>query len=342
MSRVDHGVLQASVLQYLQEHWPSRGVLAIQEFTAITHGWENEVYSFRLVDHEKSGCEDLILRIYPGHDGVAKSTWEFDVMGLLGRTGFPVPAVYLLDFSEAFLPKPFVIMERIIGPNMRDMLLDNPNIDGKLLDVFCQLLVSVHNWDWQPHRKSLAPRLPKSQALAFMEELKKWSRVAGPRFGPAFDWCATWCSHISWEPPCLTHGDFHPANILMSSGDTPFVIDWGGARLQDFRFDLAWTILLMSTYGGEQLRDLILDTYQAISGKHVLDIKYFEVVAALRRLISVYLSVTEGAEKLGMRPGAAVDMQNDLPHLERVYEIFKDRTEMSLPVIEDFLVGMGP
>ena len=342
MDRFRDGVEQAVFRQYLQEHWPGGGALAIEDFRAITDGWENEVYSFRLTNHEKGVGQDLILRVYPGCDGVVKSSWEFDIMGLLGRTGFPVPAVYLLEPAGVFSPKPFMIMEKITGPSLREMLLDDPNPQGKLLDTFCQILVDLHSWDWQPHRGVLAPMLIESQALGFQQDLRKWSGVFGHGFEPAFDWLSTEYSQMGWEPLCLPHGDFHPGNILMRGGNSPFVIDWGGARLQDFRFDLAWTMLLMSTYGGEELRDSILGKYQAISGKHVLNMECFEAVAALRRLLSVYLSVTKGAEQLGMRPGAAAMMQNDLPHLERVYGVFQDRTEMDLPVIEDFLAGMCP
>ena len=345
MGRSGDGVDQGAFLEYLQEHWPSGGALTIQEFRAITDGWENEIYSFRMIDHGKGVCEDLILRIYPGHDGVVKSRWEFDIMGLLRRTGFSVPEVHLLEPTGAFLQKPFMIMEKIDGPTLRDMLLDDLNCHldygGKLLDIFCQLLVDLHRWDWQGHRGKLASSIPKNQALAFQQELEKWSRVADHGFEPAFDWLSIQYSHMDWEPPCLTHGDFHPANIIMSWNDTPFVIDWGGSRFQDFRFDLAWTMLLMSTYGGKGLRDMILGRYQAISGKHVPNMECFEAAAALRRLISVYLSVTRGAEQLGMRPDAVTMMQSDLPHLERVYRVFQDRTATNLPVIEDFFAEMG-
>ncbi|NLJ84897.1 MAG: phosphotransferase family protein [Firmicutes bacterium] len=324
---------------YVEKCWPNRGTAILRDFQSITGGWENEVYSFQLAFQGESSGKDLILRVYPGQDGVGKSRREFGIMDLLGRTGFPVPTVYHVEPSLAHLGKPFMLMEKIPGTSLGDLFYADSGSQGELLTLFCQLLVDLHHWNWREHEDVLLLMLPEDRDFAL--QIKAWQQVAGPGFESAFRWLTVGYDRVVWQEPCLTHCDFHPENILMKDGENPFVIDWGGARLQDFRFDLAWTILLMSTYASKEVGELVLKQYQEISKTKILDIEYFQVVAALRRLLSIYLSARDGAAELGMAPGAEALMMSDMGHIERVYEMFCDHTDLRLPIIEGFLDRLG-
>lgn len=77
----------------------------------------------------------------------------------------------------------------------------------------------------------------------------------------------------------LTHGDYHPGNILRR-GDVLSVADWSGARRSDPHYDLAWTLLLLSIYHGEQMYPVVLHGYR--SGAPLPDLGPFEILAGLR------------------------------------------------------------
>ena len=331
------------LLSYLQKHWPGGGLLDIRNFTRITSGWESEVYSFQLVNQSDDTSSDLVLRVYPGNDAKAKSRWEFGIIDLLSTTGFPVPDVYLLEVEASPFLRPFLIMEKISGPSLRELISNaTPHDATGLVNVFCQLFVDLHSWNWREHEATLASISKAGRISDLKVELRTWQRLAGLGWESTFDWLLTQHAKLVDQPPCLTHGDFHPDNIIMREESIPYVIDWGGARLQDFRLDLAWTILLVGTYDRWEMGEMILEQYESILGKNVADIHYFYAVAALRRLLSVYISVTSGAAELGMRQGAETMMVRDLPHLWRVYQVWQSNTGMDVPVIQDFLDELDP
>jgi len=140
--------------------------------------------------------------------------------------------------------------------------------------------------------------------------------------------------------PCLAHGDFHGDNILIRDDGAPFVIDWGNIRVSDRRADLAWTLLLSSTYGHPEMRPRILQEYERIAGCRMEDMEFFDVAACLRRLASICGSLDQGADQLGMRPGAEGMMRN-ASHIRSVYDLLLERTGIRIPRIEALLAGLG-
>ncbi len=146
--------------------------------------------------------------------------------------------------------------------------------------------------------------------------------------------------------PCgrlaITHGDYHPNNVLLRLDGSPVVIDWGAVAIADPRRDLAWTLLLMCTYGYPELYEPILRGYERAEGAVVEQLCYFEVVAACRRFCDVLVSLRSGADMLGMRAGAEALMRQQGEHLRGVYALLWDRTGgIAIPEIEKLLEELG-
>jgi aminoglycoside phosphotransferase (APT) family kinase protein len=130
--------------------------------------------------------------------------------------------------------------------------------------------------------------------------------------------------------------DYHPYNILLRCDGAAFVIDWTSAQVSDYRLDLAWTLLLMSTYGNPEARDLVLREYERIAGHEAEQIEFFEVAACLRRLVTIHISLSAGAETMGMRAGAE-DAMADSDHIAKVYALLQERTGIRIAEIEQLL-----
>ena len=131
--------------------------------------------------------------------------------------------------------------------------------------------------------------------------------------------------------------DYHPYNILIREDGAAFVIDWTNLDVSDYRLDLAWTLLLMSTYGNPGACELVLGEYERAAGRRVDQIEYFEIAACLRRLFSIVVSLESGAAALGMRPGAEAMIKN-VSHIESVHERLRDRTGITIPRVEKLLL----
>ena len=68
---------------------------------------------------------------------------------------------------------------------------------------------------------------------------------------------------------------------------------------------------------------------------------YFDVAACLKRLFSVVVSLSDGAEKLGMRPGAEAVMKQQIGALESVYDLLLERTGIRVAEVERLLVSLS-
>jgi hypothetical protein len=82
---------------------------------------------------------------------------------------------------------------------------------------------------------------------------------------------------------------------------------------------------------------IILGAYESISGRKVRDFEFFEVLAILRRLTDVSVSLIRGAEEMGMRAGAEEMMRESKQHLIKVHDLLKERTGLRLPEFEELL-----
>ena len=125
-------------------------------------------------------------------------------------------------------------------------------------------------------------------------------------------------------------------NVLIRSDGKPFVIDWMNFDITDYRIDVAWSLLLASTNGNPEARDYLLGTYEDIAGNKVEDIEFFEALAAARRLFSIYISLSLGPEKLGMRP-EAVEMMKQGDHINSVIKVLCDRTGITFMGFDELL-----
>jgi aminoglycoside phosphotransferase (APT) family kinase protein len=235
-------------------------------------------------------------------------------------------------------------MERIDGPVLwarleQATLEEQPMLFG----LFYQLLVQLHTLDWRRF-------VDKTDQQAYTEPyvfIDRWLKMAYSRlqhhllagFQAAVDWVAQRHHSLACLRPAPVHQDFHPSNVLLRADGSPVVIDWTGFAVSDARFDLAWTLLLAYAHVDGGLRDLILQGYEALRGEAVTQIECFEVIAALRRLFDLMVSLGSGAEQQGMRPETVALMKAQMAAYQRVYALLVAHTGVHIVEIEQILKG---
>lgn len=313
-------------------------LVEISDVQPISDGWETEVYRFLLTHGARPATR--ILRLYPGVDAVEKSTREYQGMTLLRRvSGYPVPSMLRHETDPAWLGKPFVVMQQIDGLPLGRLMREQPERAPELAQRFVSLLVRLHRVAYAPFvglnagapGDFLANKLALAHSLMVEQLGQTWTL-------PALDWLAARQADALPARLAVLHGDFHPFNVLVTADDAAFVIDWGNIEVGDFRYDLAWTLLLAATQGGGQReRDQLLSAYEQQTGQPVEQIAYFEVIAALRRLLGYTVVLTNGAAEAGLRPEAADILRGQRPHFRAVYAILRAHTGLRLPEIERLL-----
>ena len=329
--------LQSQLLGYYQAQQPTLKNPHVIALTHISDGWENDVYSF-MVEHD-DGRDERILRIYPGDNAAVKSVREFNGMRQLFVQGYAVPEVFILENDLAWFGKSFVIMQKIDGKLMGVVERDaTPERRQVLLTQFCQLFVDLHCLDVSAFLPPQAPPTLDDPFWFVRRTLQEWrtliAAVGHNEFDPIMDWLEERMTGVPCQQHAVLHGDFHALNILINRAGEPFVIDWTNIAVGDFRFDLAWTLLLHGLYGGAGERERILREYQRIAGGAVEDLAFFDMMALTKRLASVVISIADGAEKMGMRPETVAIMKQEKEKLVVMTARLKEHTGITLPEVE--------
>lgn len=333
--------VQRSLQAYYAQACPAKRGLQVKDLSSITAGWESEMYAF---DVEYGPAEDrrretLVLRLYPGDQAHAKAAHEFHSMRQLHQAGYPVPYVHMLERTNSPFGKPCVIMERIAGQVMGPLFSSaRGEQQREILTRFCALFVQLHRLDWRPFVED-GTRDATQGPYGFVDRSLRRAHDVLAQFSlrgflPIVAWLEERRDTVSCRQPALVHGDFHPNNILLRDDGSAVVIDWAGLQVSDARFDLAWTLLLTGTHGSVEWRDSILQEYEHLVGARVEQLEWFETFACLRRLRVVTVSLSEGAEKLGLRPDAVTMMQQQMGAIQQVYALLLERTGIRVAEVE--------
>ena len=330
--------------QYLKARFRDKTVLSITRLDKIADGWESDNYVLTVEygeDHRTS--EDWVWRIYSGVGNREKAILEFTSMQKLFSAGYPVPRVLLLEVDHSPIDRPFIMMEYIQGKVMWP-LLDSSSVAKRerLLDQFCQLFVQLHDLDWKLFDNSL----PIDKTYFFLDQWLAEAREAIQRFpnfdaSPFLDWVTVHRDLFACDHPSPIQQDFHPGNILIRADCSAVVIDWAHFTISDFRFDLAWTLVLAYAHGWAGMRDLILQGYESHLGKPVEQIEAFEAVACARRLFDLTISLTLGPEHLGMTNQAIDSIRSHMDAHRRVYRLFVERTGLQVQVFDELFGESG-
>ncbi len=328
--------------QYLREKFRDKPALSIARLEKITDGWESDNYLLTVeYGNVPRTREDWVWRIYSGVGDQAKATREFNSMKRLLAVGYPVPRVHLLEAEHSPFERPFIIMEYIPGAVMWD-LLGSSSAERRiqLIDQFCRFFVQLHALDW----KLFDDSLPDDDPFFFIDRwlseargmLRNFPEVDGD---PFLDWVTARRDLLVCARPSPTHQDFHPGNILFYTDHQLFAIDWTSFAVTDYRFDLGWTLMLAQAYGWPEARDQILNGYQRHAGKQVEQIEVFEAIECARRLLDLTVSLTHGAQRMGMNAQVTEKIRASMEAHRRVHRLFVERTGLHIKAFDELFEG---
>jgi len=329
---------QIQVLElYLKKKFVDKTGLSIIHIDKLADGWESNNYLVTVEYDAPRTYANWVLRIFSGVGNQEKAAREFDSMKKLFAVGYPVPQVILLETEHSPVGRPFIIMEYVPGETMWEMLEHvSTEEQEQLIDQFCQLFVKLHALDW----KRFDDSLPDDDPFYFIDLWLDEARRVLHRFPevdatPILDWVIARREVYACTLPSPVHQDFHPGNILIKTDRSALVIDWTNFDVTDFRFDLAWTLVLADAYGGQRLRDQIFLGYQHHARKTVEQIEAFEAIASARRLLDISVSLTQGSHMMGMNAEAREAMLANMRAHQRVYRLFLTHTALRIRIFED-------
>jgi len=237
---------------------------------------------------------------------------QFRAMELVGANSqVPVPTTRWFEADSGPLGAPFFVMDRVAGrvpadipPYLMDgwLLAASAGDQRSLQDDSIRILADLHgiaidDLDVGFLDTPAAGATPLARHVNNQRTYYDWSR--GDRRHPiierAFDWLdKNWPDNEG--PTVISWGDSRIGNIMYADdGFAPVAaFDWEMAALAPQEMDLAWMIFLHTFFqeiaaaleipGMPHFlrRDETIATYEAISGRQVQNLEWFEVYAALR------------------------------------------------------------
>jgi aminoglycoside phosphotransferase (APT) family kinase protein len=323
--------------EYYHQKYPNKQTLRIADTKEITDGWETKLYKYSInyFLNDKPASEQHVIRVF-SDNAASTSEKEFHVMMKLRDNGYSVPAVFHNDINGAIIGKPFIIMEYLSGNTMdyRFRCVSDSERE-ELYKQMIELFVDLH----KVGVSKIFPEIKLTDTEDYLSFFLNMidGRIAESKLGwvnPVVDWLRERRDDVKVRELSVLHGDFHGRNILYREDGSPAVIDWSGIHVGDYRFDLAWTLILFSTFGGSFFRELLMNLYSDVSGEEITDIEFFEVLGCLVRLVHVFPSFLKKDDVTGVVSKSEVMTPDISDHFLKVYDMLVSRTGIKLPEFE--------
>lgn len=325
--------ISEQLTQYIAEQYSNSTNVSISNLAEINMGWETELFTLE-INYEEDGVhhvENRVLRIFSGESAGNKVKKEYQLMEALFKASYPVPEVYDYDIKGDVIGKPFILMRRIMGKTLDDTYRNETKEElDKGLNLLFGLFHRLHRLDITEFTDIPGVSYTENSTQRILDYYSSCIEEVLPWIEPVVLWLVENKPETSLEPQSLLHWDYHGMNVMIGEDDKPYVIDWSAAMIGDYRINLAWTILLYTTFGGEFFRDLIIGKYSELSGQTIEDIEFYEVVAATRRIIDFGKTVTGGSSASGLKPEIVEIMKDSKEHFQKVHDFLTERTGIRL------------
>lgn len=316
-----------AISEHISRHRPEWVNLSLSNPTLINTGWESEIIAVD-AEYTLSGIGtklQLVLRLFisPCMSWVAHR--EAVVMQVLHRLKYPVPEVFASDADGIALDRPFLAVEMVKGECL-SRLFDNadPAPQKMLTAAFFDGLASLHRLDPRAVAASLGEHVAATahdHTVSMIDDFEsRLGKGCSVSFNAVFTWLRERLPFVSSAIPTIIHGDYHGYNILVKPDYSITVLDWSQVRIGDPRYDLAWTLILSGGLESPDKRAFVIDGYLAAGGKPVDDLEFFDVMAALLRLIVFTILFSTGPERLGLRANARDEAKHSQRHFMLLYE----------------------
>lgn len=334
-----------NLTRILNRKYPGRKSLRITNLKEITEGWETIIYSFTLYYevNDESFTEDLVVRFFQGPHQREQAIREFSVMKNVNQWGIPVPRVEILVTKSSPFRHPFIIMEKVNGETLGNVLIGaQENEILLLMKLMVSQFVKLHQIPWQEvFKANKYTRLIKNGPLAYVKSKlfdmrSVVNRYALRQFEPFLYWLAKRKDLGATHRLSVMHNDYHPQNLLLrENGGSLAIIDWSFADIGDYRLDLAWSVLLFGVTVDQHYRGIMVKAYEDIAGTSVDNFEYFEVLKFTERMLTIATWLDESVEIPVKKITREAIRKEYKIHVLNVYNRLKEITGLKLPLIEN-------
>lgn len=231
------------------------------------------------------------------------------------RRTLPAPKTILLDSHD---PPRWVLLERIAGAI-------GPIEEVMGMDVVLDLLKTLGSIQVESLLGRRDFPLNRLDPVSYLERVRLMydpvvSVIGGPRWTSTMQFYEEALRWTETRPPRLVHGDFTPANILVSERGEPYLLDFERVGIGNEDHDFAW-FWIHSTRSQEWKRELLLRYWgNRVGSERVRSewgIRAAIVYLALRRLRFSHLILGDSdpnrAQNVGLLDAALIGSRDLFP-----------------------------
>ena len=267
------------VQSFLDQFMPGSKIASIHliegDFTNYTHLIE--------VEASHAAPQRIVLRTYNpayGSSMSLKANIEFNTLSWLHGSAIPVAEPLHLDPDGSYLGSPGFAMHFVPGSLI--MWPDNPPSNPiQYATKAAAMLASIHLFPCEPMPAFLVDG--NGFVLWFLRSDKIPGYLLSHPDGPAI-----WNAIHNHQPDfrqskkVLHHGDYWEGNLLWEGDEISGVMDWEEAGYAEPGADVAYFMMGMYLIGHPEAAEAFLSRYEAIAGKKVEHLAFWELAAAVR------------------------------------------------------------
>ena len=304
--------ISQNLITYLRAAYQAPDMSYKQPIERLQGGFETTSYQVSLVNQPQILPESLVLRLYPERYGPNPASWEAAVQNSLFTQGYPVAQVHQVCTELSVLGGAFMLMDLVPGvplgfadPDLVASMLGSLHADLHMRNpVELKRALGTHGID--------PGRCIKDHSIGNLQDIK--SNM--PWMTEIFDWLE---DHPPLVPNQLVgcHGDFHPLNIMMDSGQVTGVLDWGSFAFADPNYDIGNTLILITIpykylatqlegfpiYDSDEMVHTYMTAYQRRKPIDLTTLDYYLV----RRCVLALIHGAEG-QKVWQHPPIVTDL----------------------------------
>ncbi|MFC7677635.1 aminoglycoside phosphotransferase family protein [Paenibacillus sp. GCM10028914] len=178
-------------------------------------------------------------------------------------------------------------------------------LDDKKMTEIANILSSIHRINPE---KLTSTSLPKYDFIDyFFYEARKYEDI--------YNALIPLVQQAQMKQDRLIHGDFHLNNLLEDQGKYS-VIDWTNGQLGDFRYDFAWSLLLLKIYVPEQFVEIFYSAYLMDNNISYEELQVYEALALLRWMTLNRIAATPLVPDIKVRVKSFISSNPYLNELE--------------------------
>ncbi len=217
------------------------------------------------------GEKRLVLKRYPQGAAVLP---EWEATTLAYQAGIPAAEPIAVDVDGDWFDSPAIAMSLLPGAPLLQ-----PNDRRTYADQVATSLAAVHDLSTgslpsplrRPHRIDVLDpaATPRTGHLAPSTVERVAAVLTKAR------------DALAAEDRVLTHGDFHPGNLLWSRDRLTGIVDWSGTRPGPLQWELAYFRVELTVLVDRRAANAILSSYEAVTGHEAFDQPIWDLVHVL-------------------------------------------------------------